>query len=385
MRRSLGEKTPRTTSTGPANYRRGTFYAVATALLLALQPPFSAPAARNLTSMDFIGFTQCALLFSVPLLIARADTRRDFAAILLDVRNLPKLAAVFLVGTAGLILYDIGLSSAHPIITAAILNLTPFWAALVALIVSRRSVAVPPAVFVGCFLVAFCGAMTIAWSQINADSKILAHQVIENALHSKWIYALPAPIFFALNGTLVFKWFSDFDESAAIAANFVVSSLFLIPVAVATSNFGAQLSEQSALAILLLLFGTLASSAAGRVFYQTALSATKNDNGYVTMFFLLTPVLTPLISFPLSQWIPDLQFLATPLFFIGMAVVTVSLFWFMLVTWRGAQTSRPSPDISAKRPPTSRLEWLAKQVRVAQPASERSCDVGASVPWTRPD
>jgi hypothetical protein len=75
-----------------------------------------------------------------------------------------------------------------------------------------------------------------------------------------------------------------------------VSSLILIPVAVATSNFSTQLSEQSALPILLLLFGTLASSAAGRVFYQTALTATQNDNGYVTMFFLLTPVLTPLIS-----------------------------------------------------------------------------------------
>ena len=65
------------------------------------QPPFSAPAARTLSSMDFIGFTQCALLFSVPLLIARSDSRRDFAAILLDVRNLPKLAAVFLVGVSG--------------------------------------------------------------------------------------------------------------------------------------------------------------------------------------------------------------------------------------------------------------------------------------------
>jgi drug/metabolite transporter (DMT)-like permease len=305
--------------------------------------------------MDFIGFTQCALLFSVPLLIARPDTRRDFAAILLEVRNLPKLAAVFLVGTAGLILYDIGLSSAHPIITAAILNLTPFWAALVAFIVSRRRVAVPPAVFFVCFLVAFCGAMTIAWSQINADSKFLANQVIQNALHSKWIYALPAPIFFALNGTLVFKWFSDFDESAAIAANFVVSSLFLIPVAFATSNFAAQLSEQSALAVLLLLFGTLASSAAGRVFYQTALTATKNDNGYVTMYFLLTPVLTPLISFPLSRWIPDLQFIAQPLFFIGMALVTVSLVVFSLTVWRSAQ------------------------VRVAQPAAARPSEASASI------
>ena len=264
MRRGVRGAIPQTASTGPANYRLGTFYAVATAILLAVQPPFSAPAARILSSMDFIGFTQCALLFSVPLLIARGDSRRDFAAILLDVRNLPKLAAVFLVGVSGLVLFDIGLSSAHPIITAAILNLTPFWAALVAFIVSKRSVSVSRAVFFGCFLVAFSGAMTIAWSQINADNKILANAVIENAIHSRWIYALPAPIFFALSGTLVFKWFSKFDESAAIAANFTVSSLILIPVAVATSNICAQLSEQSGLPILLLLFGTLASSAAGQ-------------------------------------------------------------------------------------------------------------------------
>jgi drug/metabolite transporter (DMT)-like permease len=325
------------TSTGPANYRVGTLYAVATATLLALQPPFAASAARNLSSIEFIGFTQCALLFSVPLLIARTDTRRDFVAILLDRRHLPKLAAIFLVGASGLALYDIGLSSAHPIITAAILNLTPFWAALVALVVSKRSVSVSPAVFLGCFLVAFCGAMTIAWSQINADNKDLAKAVIENAIHSKWIYALPAPIFFALNGTLVFKWFSQFDEPAAIAANFVVSSLVLIPIAVATSNFSARLSEQSALAIMLLLFGTLASSAAGRVFYQIALTATQNDNGYVTMFFLLTPVLTPLISLPLSRWIPDLRFVAGPLFFIGLALVTGALFSFLLITWKGAR------------------------------------------------
>ena len=84
MRRSVTGATPQTTSTGPANYRLGTLYAVATAILLALQPPFSAPAARTLSSMGFIGFTQCALLFSVPLLIARGDSRCDFAAILLD-------------------------------------------------------------------------------------------------------------------------------------------------------------------------------------------------------------------------------------------------------------------------------------------------------------
>ena len=122
-------------------------------------------------------------------------------------------------------------------------------------------------------------------------------------------------------------------------------------VAVATSNICAQLSEQSGLPILLLLFGTLASSAAGQVFYQTALTATQNDNGYVTMFFLLTPALTPLISLPLSRWIPDLQFVAGPLFFIGVALVTVPLFFFSLSTWPGAQARRNSSDINAEAAP----------------------------------
>ena len=131
-----------------------------------------------------------------------------------------------------------------------------------------------------------------------------------------------------------------------------MSSLILIPVAIATSNFSAQLSEQSTLAILLLLFGTLASSAAGRVFYQIALTATQNDNGYVTMFFLLTPVLTPLISLPLSRWIPDLQFVAGPLFLIGLALVTAPLFLFSLIAWRGGKAPCASEQLPRTRGPT---------------------------------
>jgi hypothetical protein len=46
MRRSV-RGTPRR---GRATHRLGTLYAVATAILLALQPPFSASAARNLSS-----------------------------------------------------------------------------------------------------------------------------------------------------------------------------------------------------------------------------------------------------------------------------------------------------------------------------------------------
>ena len=284
--------------------------------------------------MDFLGFTQCALLLSVPLLIMRGDSRRDFATILSDVRNLPKLAVVFCVGVIGLTLYDVGLSSAHPIITAAVLNLSPFWAALVAFVVSKRSISVSPIVFFTCFLVAFLGAMAIAWSQIDVGAATLERDVLESAMHSKWIYAIPMPIFFALSGTLVFKWFSEFEEEAIIAANFVVSSVVLIPVALVMSGFGrlSHLSEQSALAILLLLAGTLAASAAGRVFYQSALTATRNDNGYVTMFFLLIPALSSLISLPLSRWITDLRFISNPSFFVGMALVMTPLLVLSLMT-----------------------------------------------------
>jgi len=157
--------------------------------------------------------------------------------------------------------------------------------------------------------------------------------------HSRWIYALPAPAFFALSGPLVFKWFSDFDEPAAIAANFVVSSLVLIPGAVVASDFGGQthLSEPSVVAILLLLLGTLAASGAGRVFYQMALTATENDNGLCHHVFLLMPLVSALITLPLSRWIPDLQFNFQPVFFAGAALVTIPLLMLSLTSWWGSQ------------------------------------------------
>jgi drug/metabolite transporter (DMT)-like permease len=170
---------------------------------MSFQAPFSALAARTLDSLDFMAFTQFALLFSIPLLILRADSRRDFFTILFRPRNWPKLAVIFLVGVAGLKLYNVGLGSTHPIITAAVLNLSPFWAALIAAIVSKRSVSSPSPASLACFVVAFFGAMAIAWSQIDVDSKILARDVLESFIHSKWIHALPMPAFFALSGTLV--------------------------------------------------------------------------------------------------------------------------------------------------------------------------------------
>ncbi len=341
---------PRHGEKGQTDYGLGILYAIATSVLLALQEPFSALAARTLSSLDFMAVTQLALLFSLPFLISRGESRRDFAAILLEIRQWPKLAVIFLVGLAGLSLYDVGLSSAHPIITAAVLNLSPFWAALVAFAVSRRSISVSPLAFWMCFVAAFCGAMVIAWSQVDVDNRALAHDVISSLLHSRWIYALPMPAFFALSGTLVYEWFSDYDEAATIGANFVVSALVLLPGAAISSGPGLaspHLSEQSAVAVALLLAGTLAASAAGRVFYQLALTFTKNDNGTVTMFFLLIPAISTLISWPLSRWIPTLSFIPGPAFVIGMALVSVPLVVVTFVSRRGWRAACPtsSPEV----------------------------------------
>jgi drug/metabolite transporter (DMT)-like permease len=329
------------TSPSPhANYRLGSLYALVTAVLVATQEPFSALAARRLSSSYFIFLTQLALLLSVPLLTLPRSSRRDFVRLFADTKNLGRLAILFIFGLCGLLLYYVGLSSAHPIITATIFNLSPFWAALVAMVVSRKPIPVSPSVFFGCFAVAFAGAMTVAWSQLDNTNGRLVSDIVESMLDSRWSYAIPIPIFFALSGSLVGKWFSDFDESAAIAANFVVSSFVLIPSILLLPRFDSAFSidEQTFPAILLLLLGTLAAAAAGRVFYQVALTTTDNDNGFVTMFFLLIPALSALITVPLSWWIPDLRFAVGPMFFIGLALVTVSLLFFLLKSWQRSAT-----------------------------------------------
>jgi drug/metabolite transporter (DMT)-like permease len=318
-----------------ANYSLGSLYSLVTAVLVATQEPFSALAARHLNSSYFVFLTQFALLLSVPLLTLPRSSRRDFIALLSNGRNLGRLLLLFIVGLCGLLLYYVGLSSAHPIITAAIFNLSPFWAALVALIISRKAIPVSPLVFFGCFSVAFFGAMTVAWSQLDTNGRVVS-EIIERMLHSRWAYAIPIPILYALSGTLVGKWFSEFDESAAIAANFVVSSLILIPTILLTTHLRPELSidEQKLIAILLLLLGTLAAAAAGRVFYQVALTTTDNDNGFVTMFFLLIPALSALITIPLSWWIKDLRFNIEPLFFVGLTLITVPLLFFLVKSWQ---------------------------------------------------
>jgi hypothetical protein len=192
---------------------------------------------------------------------------------------------------------------------------------------------VSPAIFFGCLIAAFLGAMAIAWSQVGEANRPDLSLLADSALHGTWLYAIPVPICSALSGTLICKWFAKYDESAAIAANFLVSALILIPVTGFILYQQHSMDFGQAFPVILMIIGTIVAASIGRVAYQIALTFTANDNGFVTMFFLLIPALTALISLPLSWWISDLHFAVSLMFFVGLTVVSASLLLFSLKSW----------------------------------------------------
>jgi hypothetical protein len=200
----------------------------------------------------------------------------------------------------------------------------------------RDEIPTSPFLFCRCFFVAFVGAMLIAWSQIDDSSGASMDELVQSPIHGSWMYAIPIPVFFALSGTLVGHWFREMDESATIAANFLVSASVLIPGTLLAAYLWSvpAIGSDGKGAVSLLLIGTLAAAAAGRVCYQIALTVTDNDNGFVTMFFLLVPALSSLISFPLLWWIPDLRFAAGPMFLGGLTLVAAALFIFSRRSWQ---------------------------------------------------
>ena len=88
-------------------------HSLATALLLAMQAPFSALAAKSLSPALFVCVTQVALLASVPLAIRREESRRDFAAVLFDAGSIGAGRPVPDRRSRVLLLYRIGLSYAN--------------------------------------------------------------------------------------------------------------------------------------------------------------------------------------------------------------------------------------------------------------------------------
>jgi drug/metabolite transporter (DMT)-like permease len=316
------------------NYRLGSLYSVVTAFLYATQEPFSFPAAKHLNTLQFVALTQVSLLVSLPLLMSRAKSRRDFVALLRKPLNYGYLAVIFAIGLTGLLLYNFGLSNAHPIIISAILNLSPFWAALVALVLAGVPIPISRATFFGCFAGAFIGAMAVAWSQLGDKGTSNISALADSFVHGSWLYAIPVPLASALGGTLVGKWFGAYDESAAIAANFLTANVILIPGCLAVLYWRNELNFDQLRPILLMIFGTIVAASLGRVMYQIALTVTGGDNGFVTMFLNLVPALTALISFGLSHWIADLHFVIDLTFFLGSGLIGASLVLFSLKSWR---------------------------------------------------
>jgi drug/metabolite transporter (DMT)-like permease len=322
-------------SSSPVDYRLGSAYALVTAVLYSLQEPFSFLAAIRLSTIQFVCLTQIALFLSIPLLTLKPANRRDFVALLAEPSNYWRLAVIFAIGMSGLLLYNVGLSDAHPIIVSAILNLLPFWAALVALVVSRVPIPVSPTAFFGCFAGAFLGAMAVAWSQLSDANERSMDRLVGSFLSGSWVYAVPVPICTALGGTLIAKWFAKYDEAAAIASNFLFANVLLIPSTLfilhrqAELDFGGQ-----GLAVVLMIVGTIIAASVGRVFYQVGLTVTGGDNGFVSMFLNLVPALTALISFALSWGIPALHFAFDARFFVGLALIVASLALFSLKSWQ---------------------------------------------------
>ena len=315
------------------NYKLGSIYALVTALLLSVQEPFSFLAAKRLSFTQFVFLTQIALLISLPLLIARERSRRELIVLLGNTANYCKLGVLFPIGMLGLLMFKLALSNAHPIIISAIINLQPFFAALVALIIARVPIPVSPAIFFGCLISGFLGAMAVAWSQVGEGNGSDLSRLADSAMHGTWLYAIPVPICSALGGTLICKWFARYDKSAAVAANFCVSALILIPTAGLFLYWRSGLHFGQAVPVILMIAGTIVAASLGRVIYQTALSVTGNDNGFVTMFFLLIPALTALISLSLSWWLSDLHFAVSWMFYVGLIVVSASLLFFSLKSW----------------------------------------------------
>jgi drug/metabolite transporter (DMT)-like permease len=316
------------------NYRLGSLYSVITAFLYATQEPFSFPAAKHLSTLQFVALTQISLLISIPLLTSPPPSRRDFVALFRKPANYGYLAVIFAIGMSGLLLYNLGLSNAHPIIISAILNLSPFWAALVALLISRVPIPISPAIFFGCFAGAFIGAMAVAWSQLSDASKPTFDELADNFVHGSWVYAIPVPLCSALGGTLVGKWFAKYNESAAVAANFLFANIILIPSCLVILYWRSELNFNQLQVMILMVVGTILASSVGRVFYQISLTVTGGDNGFVAMFWNLVPALTALVSLTLSRWIADEHFVINPTFVVGSLVIGSALLLFSLESWR---------------------------------------------------
>ena len=144
---------------------------------------------------------------------------------------------LLLIGLIGIVLYAFGLGRGHPIVISAVLNLDPFWAAIIAYLIAGKKIPT-----------------------------------------SLWTFTL----------------------CLAVAA------------------------------------GTILATGFGRVLYQKALTVTDNNNGFVSIFFLLIPAFTCLLSLWMSRWISELKFTVGPLFFLGLGLIAAPILVFLWQSQKGS-------------------------------------------------
>ena len=336
---------------------RGALYALATAALLATQAPLSLLGAKRLSAAEFICVTEMVLLLCVPFMLRTRRSREHFRALISSVSNLGKFGVLLLIGLIGIVLYAFGLGRGHPIVISAVLNLDPLWAAIIAYLIAGKKIPTSLWTFTLCLAVAFVGAMLLAISQ--ADTPSLSLQIFKNrgSLLAAGL-ALPVPVLWALSGSLVGKWFCGRRWSACIAVTFITAAVVVVPVtlAVAYAQSGLTIKSDILPAIALLAAGTILATGFGRVLYQKALTVTDNNNGFVSIFFLLIPAFTCLLSLWMSRWISELKFtVGRTLFFLGLGLIAAPILVFLWQSQKGSSDRSANEEMDL-HPNMSRMD-----------------------------
>ena len=99
----------------------------------------------------------------------------------------------------------------NPIVIAAALDLDPFWAAVIAYLIAGQRLPTSFFTFALCLIVSFGGACSFSG---RTGTQSIGLQMFDSGSFLALGLALPVPVLWALSGTFVGKWFSDFDEYA---------------------------------------------------------------------------------------------------------------------------------------------------------------------------
>jgi drug/metabolite transporter (DMT)-like permease len=239
------------------NLKLGATLAVATAFLIAAQAPFSLLATKSISLPAYVLVTEIAQLCCVPFMLRSGQARKDFRSLILQRENVPKFSLLLAIGMISLLLFAFGLGKGHPVVISAVLNLDPFWAALVAFFIAGKTIPTSSRTFGICLVIAFIGALIIAVSQ--SDSGSLTSIGLASFVGAG--IAMPVPILAALSGTLIGKWFPKVDNSATLAVTFLTAAVPTIPITLAIIMWrsGLQIAWELIPAVTLLALSAIPS------------------------------------------------------------------------------------------------------------------------------